>query len=103
MRQEISRLIHDIDPVFAVGNSDVHVQPEDETSPGDLLHVVNGDSIAVVRRDLLVHPMREWMSAGRSDHPSITSRDRGQLAAKADNLLPRAVNVAANLRAKLDH
>jgi hypothetical protein len=31
MRQQVARLIHNVDPLLAIGNSDVHVQTKYET------------------------------------------------------------------------
>src|SRR4051794_38983452 len=39
VRQEIARLVHDVDRHFAIRNSDMDVQPEDEIGPRHLLHV----------------------------------------------------------------
>ena len=102
MRQEIARLVHDIDSFLAVGNSDVHVQSEDEVRARDLLHVFDDGGVALVHRDQLVHPMRERMRAGRCDFQSIVRREHGELAAKLNDLLPRTTRITANLRAKLD-
>ena len=55
--QEIARLIHNVDGGFAVWNSDVHMQPEDEIGPGKQLHVAHNFLIALALSDELIAPM----------------------------------------------
>ena len=57
VRQEIARLIHDMDGSFAIRNSHMHMQPEDEISPGQQLHVADNFLITLALSDELVAPM----------------------------------------------
>jgi hypothetical protein len=61
-------MVHDIDRFFAIRDADVNVESENEIGARDLLHVFDDVRVALVRRDQLVHPMRKWMRAGRSNH-----------------------------------
>ncbi len=64
MRQEITGLIHDVDRLFAVRNSDMNVQTKCQTDPRNLLHVIYDRGVSLVNRDQLIHPMRKRMCAG---------------------------------------
>src|SRR5437016_13201798 len=57
VRQEIARLIHDVDGSFAIRNSHMHMQTEDEISPGQQLHVADNFLITLALSDELVAPM----------------------------------------------
>ena len=89
MRQEIARLIHNVNAVCAMRNAHVHVQPENQVSARDQLHVLHDLLIAIVRRDVLIHPMRKRVCAGRGDFQAVACRKGGQFAAQFDNVLPR--------------
>ena len=67
MRQEIARLIHEVDPFFAVGDSDMHMQAEDEIHPRDMLQVLHDRRVALVGGDQLIVPMRKGVRARGSD------------------------------------
>ena len=64
VRQKITRLIHDVNGRFAIGNADVHVQSEDEIRAREQLHVFDDLLIALAFGDELVVPMRKRMRAG---------------------------------------
>ena len=57
MREEITRLVHDIDSLLAVGNCHMHVQTKNETRACNLLHVFNDCCVAFVNGDELIHPV----------------------------------------------
>ncbi len=57
VRQEVASLIHHVDCFFAVRNTDMHVQSENEIGPRDLLHVFHDRGVAFINRDRLVHPV----------------------------------------------
>ena len=57
VRKEIARLIHDVDRFFAIGNSDVDVQAENEIHACDLLHVLHDSRVALVGGYQLLHPV----------------------------------------------
>ena len=99
MRQEITRLVHDIDCLFAIRNSDMNVQAKGQTNPRHLLHVIDDCRVAFVNGDQLVDPVRKWMRAGGSDLQPTPRRQSGQLRAKIHHLLPRIARVGANIGA----
>src|SRR6266498_2180588 len=101
MRQEIPGLIHNIDTLFAIRDSHVHMQSEDQIYPRNLLHILDDGGVALIHRDELIHPVRERMCASGGDLESIARRQFRQLATKIDNLLSRATRVMTDLRAKL--
>ena len=103
MRKEITRLVHDVDSLFAIGNSHMYVQTEDEIGTSDLLHVFDNCRVALVDGDELVHPVRKWVRASGSDLETVARRQFCQLTAKIDNLLPGNARVAANLCAEFHH
>src|SRR6266702_1446658 len=103
MREEITRLVHDVDSLLAIGNSHMYVQTKDQIGSGDLLHVFDNCRVALVHRDELVHPMRKRMRTGGSNLETVARRQFCQLPPKIDNLLPGNARVAANLCAELHH
>ena len=80
MRQEIARLVHDVDCYFAIGNSDVHVQSEDEIGARQLLHVFDYFLVAFALGNELIAPMRKRMRARRRNLQSAPACELGQLA-----------------------
>jgi hypothetical protein len=63
--------------------------PTDQIGAGNLLHVFDDGGVSLIRRDELIHPMRKRMGPGRSDLEPIARRQRCQLTAQLDHLLPR--------------
>ena len=57
MRQKVARLIHNIYRFFAIRDSYVNVQTENEINPRDLLHIFDDGLVALVNGDQLIHPM----------------------------------------------
>src|SRR6266480_6943627 len=99
MRQEITRLVHDVDRLFAVRDSDMNVQAKSQTDPRNLLHVIYDCGVALVCRDQLIHPMRKGMRAGGGYYQPVLRRNFGQLSAKCSDLPSRVSGIAANLGA----
>src|SRR5215469_12372398 len=97
MRQEITRLIHDIDRLFAVRNPDMNVQAKCQTDSRHLLHVVYDRGIALVDRDQLIHPVGKRMCSGGSDYQPVLRRKSCQLSAKCSDFMSRVPSIAANL------
>ena len=102
MGQEITRLVHEVDPFFAIGNSDMNMQAEDEIGPRDLLHVLHDRRVAFVGGDQLIVPMRKGVRARGSDLQSAAPRQQREFRSQLCDLFARLVNILANLRAQLD-
>src|SRR5439155_838392 len=67
VREEVARLVHDLDPALAVGDTDVHVYAEDEELADDVLQLLLEDLVPLVLGDLLLLPVREGVRAGRRE------------------------------------
>src|SRR5436190_10122195 len=59
--------VDDLDRLLGVVDGDVHVQPEDQLAPRDVLHLVDESVVAVLGRDPLPLEERERMRAGGAD------------------------------------
>src|SRR5262249_6969586 len=101
MREEVPRLIHNVDSLLTIGDSHVHVQTKNETCARNLLRVFDNGCIAFMDRYELIHPMRKRVRAGGADLQSVLPGKFGQFAAKIDNLSSGITRVAANFSAQL--
>src|SRR6185369_9097614 len=61
VRQKIASSIHDVNRTFAIGHADVYVKSKDQERACDCLQFLNEQLIALVVKDLLVLPARDWM------------------------------------------
>ena len=102
VRQEVARLVHQLDHRRAIGHGDVHVQAEDQQRARQLLQLLDDVLVALARRDHLVHPVRERMRAGGGDAQADALGGVGEIAAVADDLLGQLLDVRADLGADLD-
>ena len=91
VREEVERLVHDLDGERAVLDADVHVQAEDEVRAREHLHLLHDLVVARVGEDFLVRPVREGMRAGGRDAHAVLLRE-------ADDLRPHLPDVLAYLR-----
>ena len=85
--KKITRLIHDVDRRFAIGNADMHMQSEDEIRPREQLHVFDDFLVALAFGDELIVPVRKRMRADRRDLQSARARQRRQFAPQIDHVL----------------
>ena len=102
VRQKIARLVHDVDGRFAVRNSDVDVEAEDEIRPRELLHVPDDFFVALAFGDELIAPVRKRMRAGRSDPQPGFAGERSELAPELDDVFARMRDRRTNLGAQFD-
>ena len=102
MREEIARLVHDVDGRLAIRNSHVHVQSEDQVRPRDLLHVFHDLLVALAFRDELIAPVRERMRAGGGDlHPAPAPRARASWVRNSHDMRARIDDRLADLGARI--
>src|SRR5205085_2978131 len=102
VRQEIARLVHDVDGRFAGRYADVHMQAEDQIRPRQALHVFHDLLVALSFGDELVVPVGKGVRADGSDPQIRLAGERRELAAQFDNVLTRVRDRRTNLRAQLD-
>ncbi len=102
MRQEVARLVHDLDARLAVGNADVHVEAEDEQLADDVLKLLLEHLVALLVGDLLLLPVREGMRPGGGDPQARGPEERRERPAQPQHLLAGLADVGADLRAHLD-
>ena len=103
MREEVARLVHDLDPLLAVGDADMHVQPEDEELADDVLQLLLEDLVPLLLGDLLLLPVRERVRAGGHEPQAIAPQEGRERAAGVRDLPAGLAHVGANARADLDH
>src|SRR5205814_2365564 len=102
VREEIPRLVHDLDAQLGVGDADVHVQSEDQQLADDVLQLLLEDLVALGLGYVLVLPVRERMRAGRGDTKARRLQQRRDRAAQGRDLVTGLAHVGADLRAGLD-
>src|SRR6266516_4297351 len=72
--------VHDLDRLLGIVDRDVHVHPEDQLAPRDVLQLVDEVAIAVTRRDPLPLEEGEGMGSRRADSEALiaTSQRRSK-------------------------
>ena len=99
----MQQAVDDLDRRVGIGDRDVHVQPEDQLAPRDVLHLVDEVVVAVARGDALALEEAERMRARRADAQPLLLRDRRDVLPE---LPQRALDVrrrAAHRRRDLEH
>ena len=99
VRQEVARLVHQVDRRRPSGHGDVDVQAEDQQRPRQLLQLLDDAVVADAGRENLILPVRKRMRAGGRDRQPDALGGAGQLAADAEDLVAQLGDVAADLRA----
>ncbi len=102
VRQEVERLVHDLEGERAVLDADVHVQAEDQVRAREHLHLLHDLVVARVGEDLLVGPVREGVRAGRSHAHPVLPRQPDDLGPHLADVLPHLRDVLADAGADLD-
>ena len=102
MRQEVARLVHQVDRGLPVGHGDVDVQAEDQQRPRQLLQLLDDAVVADAGGEDLVLPVGERMRAGGRDREPDALGRGGELPADAEDLAAQLADVRADLRADLD-
>ena len=102
MRQEVARLVHDVDALFLVLEPDVDVHAEDQQAVGDVGHRFAVLEVALALGDLLVAPTGKGVGRGGGDPQAVSGGDLGDPASQAHQLRARLRHSAADLRPDLD-
>ena len=76
VRQEVARLVHDVDRQLAVLDADVDVEAEDQVGARDLLQVLDDVVVAPFVGDQLVLPVGERVGARGGDAHAVCARER---------------------------
>ena len=97
MREEIPRHIHRVDHEIAVLDAHVDVRAEDQIPLGDLLQVLSQTDVALDRRDVLLLPGREGVSARGHDREPLLGYPAADEAAHTQDFLARFTHIAADL------
>ena len=95
--------VDDLDRLLGIVDRHVHVHPEDELAPGDVLHLVDQRPVAVLRRDALPLEEAERVRARRADPQALAVRDLGHVPAELEQLAAHVRRRAADGRRDLDH
>ena len=83
--------------------ADVHVHPEDELAPRDVLQLVDEVAVAVARRDALALEQAERMRPGRAEAAALRARDLGDVRAQLAERVLDVAGGAADVGRDLDH
>ena len=94
--------VHDLDRLLGVVDGDVHVHPEDELAPRDVLHLVDQRAVAVLRRDPLALEEAEGVRPRRADAHALPARGLDDVAPQLDELLHHVARRVADRRGDLD-
>ena len=95
--------VDDLDRLLGIVDGDVHVHPEDELAPRDVLHLVDQRPVAVLRRDPLPLEEAERVRARRADPQALAVRDLGHVPAQLEQLAAHVARRVADGRRDLDH
>jgi hypothetical protein len=71
-----------LDRLLGVVDRDVHVHPEDQLAPRDVLQLVDELAVAVLRGDPLPLEEAERMRPGRAEAAALLARDLRDVAAQ---------------------
>src|SRR5438874_106764 len=102
VRQKIASLVHHMNRRFAVRNSNMDVQSENQVCARKRLHVSHDFLIAFAFSDELIAPVRKRMGPDRCDLQSAAAGEIRQLAPQLNHMRPRVVDRIANLGAEFD-
>ena len=102
VRHEVAGHVHRVDEEVAVLDADVDVRAEDQQLLGEVVHVLLDAEVALERRDLLRHPRRERVRAGRGDHQAVRPA-RSMMRGGAYQFGAGLGGGLADLGADLDH
>ncbi len=95
--------VHDLDRLLRVVDRDVHVHPEDELAPRDVLQLVDQRAVAVLRGDPLALEEAERMRARGADARALLARDLGDVPAERRQPAHHVAGVVAHGRRDLEH
>ena len=73
--------VDDLDRLLRIVDRDVHVHPEDELAPCDVLELVDERAVAILRGDPLTLEEAEGVRARRADTRALLGRDLRDVAA----------------------
>ena len=102
MRQEIGRLVHQIDAQFVVGQPDMDMQAADREPPHDALQVILQIGIAAALGGFLRVPAGKGMGCGGYRRHAVAGRDRGDSPAEMAQVGARFGEAGAHAGADLD-
>src|SRR5581483_2693522 len=102
VRQEIARLVHEIDSELVVLDADVHVHAADDEAAAHSGEVAGDGLIAVALGGLLRAPAREGMRGGGDGCQPVTGGKLGHRAPRLRQLLPGGARTSMHRRPHLD-
>ena len=102
MRQEIARLVHQVDAQLVVVDADVHVHAADDEAAADAGQILGDGLVALALGRLLRAPAREGMGgSGNRRQPMLAGQTCHRLAQGLE-LLARRARRLVHLRLDLD-
>ena len=102
VRQEIGRLVQQIDAQLVVGDADMDMHPADRETPADALQIALQALVADALGRLLRLPAGEGMRRRGDRGDAVSRRDRCDRAAQPPQIGPRLVEARADPRPDLD-
>ena len=102
VREEVSDGVHDADGGFAVLDTDVDVEAEDEVGAGHELEVFDDLGVAGVRVDLLDAPVGEGMGGSGDEDEAVFFGEGDHVAAEVEEVFLGVLDGLADAGADLD-
>ena len=102
MRQEIAKLVHQVDAAVGRVDAHMHVHPADQHPPHHAGQVAGQHVVAVLVGMGLVAPIREGVAGGRDRGEVVACRAVRHGGAQAPEILARLGHIAADAAADLD-
>ena len=103
MRTEIAGDVERIDEELAVLDADMHVRAEDQKLLCEIREILLHAHIAFQRRDLLLHPPRERVRAGRHDFEPFPRGKAHDESAQPHQLSAKLGRSLTDFAPNLDH
>jgi hypothetical protein len=103
MRQKIPGRIHNVNPSFRIGYSDMNMQAKDQKRTGDALQFLDQQLVPFIIENLLVLPARNRMGRTGDNHQAAFRCQSGDDAAQPGNVRAGLLDVFADTRADLNH
>ena len=103
MWHQVTNDIHRIDQKFSIFNADMNMSAEDQHTLREFLHILLHAHVALLRCNLLRHPGRKRVGAGRDDLQAVLCCQLHNGTSQAHQLVPQLSRSLAYGGPDLDH
>jgi len=102
MRQEIGRLIHQVDPDLFILDRRMHMHPADQHAVGKRSKIGNQPIITLITNTSLILTSCERVRRGRQHHHAEVLRDFRDTCSQFLKLMPNFADIPADRRTDFD-